>query len=87
MAKAAFPPIPTEACFAERLPLDRTSLEIAIFISGFLILRGIFVLLRGGANPRRDTSAEENIRPTEEVVFLLSVILLAISLALFFSRP
>ncbi len=68
--------------------MDRTSLEIVIGILGVLILRGIYILLRRNSNPEKGKGdgVEENIRPTEEVVFLLSIILLAVCIALWFQE-
>ncbi len=72
--------------FHERALLERTSLDITILILTVLIIRGIFVFGRR-ANPgkRNDPDpAQETLKPTEEVVFFLSVILLAVSIVIWY---
>ena len=68
--------------------MDRTLLEIAIGIAGVLILRGTYVLLRRNSDSEKGKGdgVEENIRPTEEVVLLLSIIILAVCIALWFQK-
>ena len=68
--------------------MDRSSLEIVIGILGVLIPRGIYVLLRRNSHPEKSKGdgVEENIRPTEEVVLLLSIIILAVCIALWFQK-
>ncbi len=68
---------------SQRTSLDRTSLEIAICILAVLILRGIFIFGFRKKNPALNP-LNEDIQPTEEVVFILALILMAISIAFWF---
>lgn len=66
--------------------MERTSLDITILILTVLIIRGIFVFGKR-ANPGKGKSPDptrETLQPTEEVVFFLSVILLAVSILIWY---
>ncbi len=67
--------------------MDRTSLDTAILILTLLFIRGIFVFGKGANRPKKGKDpdpVDEALQPTEEVVFVLSVVLLAVSIVIWY---